>query len=295
VSALDAAGNESAPSPVLDVSTLDPDLEDPSVPQNLHSTAQTGTTIDLAWDPSSDDVGVSGYRVYGPNGAILVAGTSHVETGLLPATLYAFQVSALDDAGNESDLSATFVVATGASAPVEFRVRIASDDDDAEENLASAALDLTSSDLELIETGSKQQLVGMRFLGIPVPAGAHIAQAYVQFTVDETGSDPTSLVLRAELAANAAPFGNGAGLPSARTQTAASSAWDPAAWTSVGAAGAAQRTPDLAALIQEVVDQPGWSPGNALVLLVSGSGKRVAEAHDGVAAAAPELVLVYEP
>jgi hypothetical protein len=56
-----------------------------------------------------------------------------------------------------------------------------------------------------------------------------------------------------------------------------------------------QRTPDLAEVIQEVVDQPGWSPGNALVLLVSGSGKRVAEAFDGVASAAPELVLVYEP
>jgi chitodextrinase len=233
--------------------------------------------------------------VYGPSGATLVSGTSHVETGLLPATAYVFQVSALDAAGNESDLSATLVVATGASAPVEFRVRIAGDADDVEENLANAALDLTSSDLELIQTGSKEQLVGMRFLGIPVPAGAHIVQAYVQFTVDETGSDPTSLSLRAERAANAAPFGNGAGLPSARTQTAASAAWNPAAWTSVGAAGAAQRTPDLAGLIQEVVDQPGWSPGNALVLLVSGSGKRVAEAYDGVAAAAPELVLVYEP
>jgi chitodextrinase len=295
VSALDAAGNASAPTPVLGVSTLAPDLQDPSVPENLHSTAQTGTTIELAWDPSSDDVGVGGYRVYGPSGATLVSGTSHVETGLLPATAYVFQVSALDAAGNESDLSATLVVATGASAPVEFRVRIAGDADDVEENLANAALDLTSSDLELIQTGSKEQLVGMRFLGIPVPAGAHIVQAYVQFTVDETGSDPTSLSLRAERAANAAPFGNGAGLPSARTQTAASAAWNPAAWTSVGAAGAAQRTPDLAGLIQEVVDQPGWSPGNALVLLVSGSGKRVAEAYDGVAAAAPELVLVYEP
>jgi hypothetical protein len=48
-------------------------------------------------------------------------------------------------------------------------------------------------------------------------------------------------------------------------------------------------------VIQEVVDQPAWSPGNALVLLVSGSGRRVAEAFDGVAPAAPELVLVYEP
>jgi len=295
VSALDAAANESAPTPPLVVSTLAPDLTDPSVPQNLHSPAQTGTTIELAWDPSSDNVGVTAYRVYGPFGATLVSGTSHVETGLVPSTPYSFQVSALDAAGNESDLSPALVVATGASDPVEFRVRIASGSDDVEEELATAALDVTSSDLELIQAGSKLQLVGMRFLGIPVPQGAHIAQAYIQFTVDETGSNTTNLTLRAELASNAAPFGNGAGLPSARTTTAAYATWAPPEWTSVGAAGAAQQTPDLAALIQEVVDQPGWTPGNALVLLVSGSGKRTAEAYDGVAASAPELVLVYEP
>jgi chitodextrinase len=295
VAALDAAGHLSAPSPVLNVSTMAPDLQDPSVPQNLRSPEQTGTTIELAWDASSDNVAVTGYRVYGPFGSALVTDTSHVETGLAPATAYSFQVAALDAAGNESDLSTALVVATGASAPVEFRVRIASGSDDVEENLATSALDMTSSDLELIQSGSKLQLVGLRFPGIPVPAGAHITSAYVQFTVDETSSDPTSLGVRAERAANAAAFGAGSGLPSARTTTAASAAWSPVAWASVGAAGPDQRTSDLAAVIQEVVDQPGWSPGNALVLLVSGSGKRVAEAYDGVASAAPELVLVYEP
>jgi chitodextrinase len=295
VAALDAAGHVSVPSPVLSVSTLAPDLQDPSVPQNLRSPAQTGTTIELEWDASSDNVAVTGYRVYGPFGNALVAGTSHVETGLLPATAYSFRVAALDAAGNESDLSTALVVSTGASAPVEFRVRISSDGDDVEESLATSALDMTSSDLELIQAGSKVQLVGLRFLGIPVPPGARITSAYVQFTVDETSSDATSLSVRAERATNAAPFGTGAALPSARATTAASAAWSPAAWTSVGAAGAAQRTPDLALVIQEVVDQPGWSSGNALVLLVSGSGKRVAEAFDGVSSAAPELVLQYEP
>jgi chitodextrinase len=295
VSAFDAAGNESDPSPELQVSTADPDLTDPSPPQNLRSPAQTGTTIELAWDAASDDVGVTGYRVYGPGGATLVPGTSHLETGLAPATAYGFQVSALDAAGNESDLSAALVVSTGPSEPVEFRVRIAADGDDVEQRLSDSSLDATSSDIELIQDGSRVQLVGLRFLGIPVPAGARIVSAYVQFAVDEATSGAASLLLRAELAANAAPFGTGSGLPSARATTAASASWAPADWPTVGAAGPDQRTPDLAPLVQEVVDQPGWSPGNALVLLVSGSGRRTAEAFDGVAAAAPELVLVYEP
>jgi chitodextrinase len=295
VSAFDAAGNESDPTPELVASTADPDVTDPTPPQNLRSPTQTGTTIELAWDAASDDVGVVGYRVYGPSGATLVPGTSHVETGLAPATAYGFQVAALDAAGNESDLSAALVVSTGASEPVEFRVRIAASGDDVEQRLSDSSLDVTSSDLELIQAGSRVQLVGLRFLGVPVPAGARIVSAYVQFTVDETSSDATSLLLRAELAPNAAPFGTGSGLPSVRATTAASASWTPPAWSTVGAAGPDQRTPDLAALVQEVVDQPGWSPGNALVLLVSGSGRRVAEAFNGVAAAAPELVLVYEP
>ncbi|NIP83205.1 MAG: hypothetical protein GWM90_29830, partial [Gemmatimonadetes bacterium] len=61
---------------------------------------------------STDNVGVVGYRVYGPNGTTDVAGTSHVETGLQPSTSYGFQVSALDAAGNESELSAVLTVST---------------------------------------------------------------------------------------------------------------------------------------------------------------------------------------
>ncbi len=295
VAALDAAGHESPPTPVLTVSTAPPDLEDPTPPQNLRSPAQTATTIELAWDASSDNVGVTGYRVYGPSGAVDVPGTSHVETGLAPATAYAFQVAALDAAGNESDLSAASSVSTGASPPVELRVRIAIGGDDVEETLASGSVNAMSTDLELTQDGTSAQLVGLRFVGIAVPAGATITSAYLQFTTDEATSGATSLTLRAGLAGNAAPFDGAANRPSARATTAASAAWIPAPWPTIGAAGPDQRTPDLAPLLQEVVDQPGWSSGNALVLLVSGSGRRVAEASESGASTAPELVIVFEP
>ena len=45
-------------------------------------------------------------------------------------------------------------------------------------------------------------------------------------------------------------------------------------------------TPDL---IQEIVDRPGWSSGNAMVIIVTGSGRRVAEAYDGY-----QFHLVYQ-
>ena len=41
------------------------------------------------------------------------------------------------------------------------------------------------------------------------------------------------------------------------------------------------RTPDIAAVIQEIIDRPGWNPGAALALTISGSGERTAESFDG--------------
>jgi chitodextrinase len=292
VTALDAAGNESGPSTVLNVSTTAPDTQNPSQPQNLRSPDQSGTTIDLAWDASTDNVGVTGYRVYGPSGTTDVTDTSHVETGLAPATAYGFQVSALDAAGNESSLSATLNVSTSASAPATFSTRIASGADDVEERPASGSIKTTSSDLEMVQDGTNLQVVGLRFVGVTVPPGATINSAYLQFAADESQAEVTNLGIRAELSTDAAPFGGPATYPNTRTTTAAV-AWTPAAWAS-GDAGPAQRTPELAGLVQQVVDLQGWSAGNALVLLVDGSGKRVAEAYESGAATAAQLVIEYE-
>jgi hypothetical protein len=43
-----------------------------------------------------------------------------------------------------------------------------------------------------------------------------------------------------------------------------------------------------------VVDRLGWSSGNSLVLILSGTGARVAEAFDGDAPGAPLLVIEYD-
>jgi hypothetical protein len=61
----------------------------------------------------------------------------------------------------------------------------------------------------------------------------------------------------------------------------------------VGAAGLDQRTPNLASVIQPVVDRAGWVAGNDLVLVITGAGARVAEAFEGDAAGAPLLVIQY--
>lgn len=112
VTASDGDGNESAPSTVLVVAT--PDTAAPTTPGSLHSTAVTPTSVTLTWSAATDNVGVTGYRVYRDGVAVgTPSGTSFTSTGLASGTSYTFTVTALDAASNESAPSAGAVVRTG--------------------------------------------------------------------------------------------------------------------------------------------------------------------------------------
>ncbi|MBI5297324.1 MAG: hypothetical protein HY869_17740 [Chloroflexi bacterium] len=171
-------------------------------------------------------------------------------------------------------------------------LRIAAGNDDAEEG-ASGSVYLDSSDLELIYDSSLQ-VIGLRFTGVKLPAGATIVNAYLQFKVDETSSTAVNLSIQGEASPNAAAFSSAAHDLSMRARTAASTAWTPPAWPTANASGLDQRTPDLSPVIQEIVNQAGWASGNALALVITGSSnKRVAQAFEGSAAGAPLLHIEY--
>ncbi len=69
--------------------------------------------------------------------------------------------------------------------------------------------------------------------------------------------------------------------------------WAPPPWTTVGSDGADQRTPDLWAIVQEIVDRADWSAGNAMVIIVTGLGERTAESFNGSSSGAPLLHVEY--
>ena len=64
-------------------------------------------------------------------------------------------------------------------------------------------------------------------------------------------------------------------------------------WTTVEAAGLDQRTPDLSAILQEIVDRPGWASGHGLVLIMTGSGVQQAKAFEHTPANPPLLHVEY--
>ena len=151
--------------------------------------------------------------------------------------------------------------------------------DDAEES-ATGSVGLTSSDLELTRDKTVQT-VGLRFQNIPLAPGAKIKSAYVQFEVDEGTDEPTQLEIYGQAADDAPAFSTTAFNITQRPRTQAVVNWEPKAWTANAKPGPDHRTPDLSRVIQEIIDRPGWKPGNSLALIIGGSGKRVAVSVDG--------------
>jgi glucose/arabinose dehydrogenase/chitodextrinase len=90
-----------------------PDTQPPTAPTNLAATAVSTSQINLAWTASTDNVGVTGYRVERCQGAtctnfVQVAtppGTSYSDTGLTGATTYRYRVRAVDAVPNFSPYS----------------------------------------------------------------------------------------------------------------------------------------------------------------------------------------------
>lgn len=113
VVAVDAAGNTSpatAPAGATPNPPSGSDAAAPSVPQGLQGTPGTNQA-QLTWSPSTDDVGVTGYRVYRDNVQVgAPAGPSFNDTGLTNGTTYVYKVTALDAAGHESGFSTTVSV-----------------------------------------------------------------------------------------------------------------------------------------------------------------------------------------
>lgn len=179
-------------------------------------------------------------------------------------------------------------------------IRITNGADDVEERIGpnNGAMDVTSTDLEFPYEDPGQvdpQIVGMRFVSIPLIQGAVITNAYVEFEVDETksGTLPVNVLINGQLSPNAEAFKSTAGNITARSSwTTAVVPWSVENWTAVNAKS---QTPNLAAVIQEIVNQPDWAYGNALVLVVAddpcnpSTGVRCAESVEGEATAAPLL------
>lgn len=116
VRANDAAGNTSAASTSITMTTVAGVLKDtqpPTTPDGLHSMIVTESSVDLMWSASTDNVGVTSYTVL-RDGVIVTqtSATSYLDSGRAPGVTYRYEVLATDAAGNASTRSTPLTVTT---------------------------------------------------------------------------------------------------------------------------------------------------------------------------------------
>jgi hypothetical protein len=158
---------------------------------------------------------------------------------------------------------------------VNVSVAAADSGDDAEERIADGVMDLTSSDLELCRDTDGDQLVGIRFQGVTVPQGATITNAYIQFQADQVTTGSVIVDITGIDVDDAAQFTSTAYNISDRIDgdisdgTTATSTWSIADWNTIGDNGVDQRTPNISAIVKELIDRSGWSFGNDMAFVFS--------------------------
>ncbi|MGH7360637.1 MAG: hypothetical protein ACREJI_03380, partial [Candidatus Methylomirabilales bacterium] len=172
-----------------------------------------------------------------------------------------------------------------------INVRVSTGSDDAEERLSTGAVKVVDADdLDLVDGATPVFTVGIRFQNITIPQGATITNAYVEFTATEIKSGTTSLTFEGQASDNAPTFTTATYNITSRPKTSASVAWNNVpTWNT----GLAYQTPNLSAIIQEIVNRSGWASGNSLVIIVSGSGDRDAKTYENSSTQAALLHVEY--
>ncbi|MCI0637044.1 MAG: hypothetical protein L0206_24475, partial [Actinobacteria bacterium] len=257
----------------------------------LPASASLDGTVSDDGNPVPPSLTTSWTQVSGPS-TVTFGNPNAVDTtaSVTVAGVYVVRLTANDSQyAAFDDVTLSFTGSGGANV---FEARVNANADDAEE-ISDGTVQRGDGDLDMMidatGTGSPKVVVGMRFNGVAIPPGAPITSAYVQFAADEVDTASTSLTIKGQASDNPLTFSTTPFDLSSRPTTAAAAAWSPGSWLGVGDAGLAQRSTNLAAIVQELVNRPGWASGNSLVLVVTGAGERVGVAYNQNPAVAPLL------
>ncbi|WP_268409152.1 PilC/PilY family type IV pilus protein [Alteromonas sp. a30] len=176
----------------------------------------------------------------------------------------------------------------------ELIIGISSTSDDAYELGGSVNL---NSNSVVISQGLSDVTSGFRFQNVNIPQGANIVSASLKFISANQNIADTAINISGELTPNAAAFAETALDLSSRTKTTNTVTWD----TNNGFPSENEEvaSPDIASILQEIVDQPDWCGGNAANFLLNAvsndvASARLAKAADAGEGSVAQLVVEYD-
>jgi len=146
----------------------------------------------------------------------------------------------------------------------------------------------------VIDDTNDKQIVGLRFEKVDIPNGAEVVSAHIEFTSGADNASPTTLVIKAEDVDDAKSFTAKLNNISDRFTTSNQVYWNPEPWEN----GVTYKTPDLSAIVQEVVNREGWCGGHGgLAFIISASSEealRIARSYDNRPTEAPVLKVEFD-
>ena len=177
---------------------------------------------------------------------------------------------------------------TPAPASGTVTVQVGASSDDMYETSGSA--NLTSETFPI--GGASTYYAGMRFTNVTVPQGATITDAYVEVYMPSGQWIQVDYDIYAEDTADSSTF------------TTANSAGDRPGTSAVANYSSSENWSSgwhelehVTAAVQEVVDRNDWSAGNALAIILNGTGgqwgRKFVTSYNGSPANAPRLVIEY--
>ncbi len=132
--------------------------------------------------------------------------------------------------------------------------------------------------------------VGLRFPELNIPQGATITDARLDLTATISSTAPASFVIHSQDSSDAEPFKATGNDISNRNRNFNTVTWDGLEdWTN----NEKYQSPDLAPLVQQVVSKNDWCGGNALGLIINGTGNRVIDTFDKSTTNSPVLRVSY--
>jgi len=170
--------------------------------------------------------------------------------------------------GGKSNTATVRVTVTLRQTTVSYSVKVSEDD-------AFGRPTLLWNDVygSLLKVGVNTS--AMRFIGVKIPKGSKIVKAELKIGTAKDLyisklEDCFEGVLQGEATGNAANFSSPDRLVHALPRTGASVAWA----LGLGSYGNRLSSPDISAVVQEIVDRPDWSEGNAIAIIFSSTGTR---------------------
>jgi type IV pilus assembly protein PilY1 len=173
--------------------------------------------------------------------------------------------------------------------------KVTNQSSDGFEYASNGWVDSNNGIIALGQVGSNDLTAGLRFKFLGIPQGARVVDARLNFTTYNATTSNFRVNITGHDVDNTWSIGNTTRNLSQRARTNRS-----ATWTFTDNVSASDRVTsvDIAPIVQEIVDRPGWSETNEMMMLLEQSGPAgdyvLFWAYDGAPARSATLHVTYE-